>query len=292
MAVKTIKQGKIMKDHEVAKLKGKFLDESHYHTLINYDCDAYDNYGNLLFRFRKGVFPLETLELGYNSFKGSIQLTEGRGITSGSSHKRIRKDGSESNITVGNKVLSGNVGYMDSGAMVKYCRMSAFGRDHFEKFEAGFPFVKKVDDFYSELCPKHYAKQRSLADSTNRNYVIPETSFTTVTVNESFRTATHQDAGDFKDGFGNLIVYNDQSYDGGYFVLPQYGIAVDLQNTDILFVDVHKWHGNTEMKVCEGYEKPFRISFVLYYRENMFKCKQPSTQLKEIKQNKLGYLTL
>jgi len=291
MKVKVIKQGKIMKDSAAAKLKGKFLDDSYYNTIIDYDCDAYDNYGNLLFRFRKKVIPLDVLKSGYEAFKGSIQLTEGRGITSGSSHKRIKKDGTVSNITVGEKVLSGNVGFMDSGAMVKYCRMSAFGRDHFDKFEAGFPFVKKIDQFYSELCPKYYSKQRALADSTNRNYVIPETSFTTITVNESFRTACHQDAGDFSEGFGNLIVYNDESYDGGLFVLPQYGIAIDLQNTDILFVDVHKWHGNTEMVARQGFEKAFRISFVLYYRENMFKCKQPSEQLKEVK-NKLGYLKL
>lgn len=290
--MKKVIQGKIMKDAEVAKLKGKFLDESHYHTLIGYDCDGFDNYGNLLFRFRKNKLDKDILELGVNSFKKSIQLTEGRGITSGSSHKRIRKDGTESNITVGDKVWSGNVGYMDSGAMVKYCRLTAFGKSHFKEFQDGIPFVNEIDRLYKEFCPKEYSKQKALAESTNRNYVIGETSFTTVTVNKTFRTATHQDAGDFRDGFGNLIVYNDGSYDGGYFVLPQYGIAIDVQSTDTLFVDVHKWHGNTEMKLKEGFDEILRISFVLYYRENMFKCKQPSEQLKEIKQNKLGYLKL
>ena len=176
--------------------------------------------------------------------------------------------------------------------MVKYCRMSAFARDHFEKFSQGLPFVEEVDKFYKELCPTHYAKQKTLSESTNRNYVIGETCFTTITMNETFRTACHQDAGDFRDGFGNLIVYNDGSYNGGYFVLPQYGIAIDVQNSDVLFADVHKWHGNTEMTAKDGFDAPFRISYVLYYRENMFKCKQPSQQLKEIKQNKLGYLTL
>jgi len=290
--MKIIKQGRVLKETDAKKLKGKFLNETHYHTLIDYDCDAYDNYGNLLFRFRKNKFPQDLLELGYQSFKGSIQLTEGRGITSGSSKKRIRKDGSVSNITVGAKVLSGNIGYMDSGAMVKYCRMSAFARDHFEKFKEGLPFVEKVDDFYKELCPKHYGKQKKLSESTNKNYVIGETSFTTITMNKTFRTACHQDAGDFKDGFGNLIVYNDGSYTGGYFVMPEYGIAVDVQNSDILFADVHKYHGNTEMKIKNGFSEIFRVSYVLYYRENMMKCKQPSEQLKEIKQNKSGYLTL
>jgi len=30
----------------------------------------------------------------------------------------------------------------------------------------------------------------------------------------------------------------------------------------------------------------------MYYREYMYKCKQPSEELKKIKQDKTGYLTL
>tara|TARA_A100000171_G_scaffold50898_1_gene63498 strand:- start:668 stop:1540 length:873 start_codon:yes stop_codon:yes gene_type:complete len=288
----TITVNKILTDKQAASLKGKFINNKHIKTLINSDVDIFDNYGNLLLKFRKNVVPYNIVELGYKSFKKSITLTDGRGITSGSSHKRIRKDGSISNITIGNKVYSGNVGYMDSNAMIKYCRLTNFGKNYFEQFKKGIPFVEHIDYLYSQLCPSHYKKQRSVADATNINYKIPNTSFTTVTVNKSFRTAVHKDSGDFRDGFGNLIVYNDNSYDGGFFVLPQYGIGVDVQTTDALFVDVHQWHGNTEMKLRNGFNKIFRISFVLYYRENMFKCKQPSEQLKELKIKKNGYLTL
>ena len=103
-------------------------------------------------------------------------------------------------------------------------------------------------------------------------------------------TPVHQDSGDYKEGFGNLITYREGSYDGGYFVLPEYGVAIDLHNTDILFVDVHKWHGNTEYINCS--EDWMRISFVLYYREYMYKCESPTKQLQTIKQEKTGYLTL
>jgi len=276
---------------EAKKYKAKFLNKRHYDTLITEDCDAYDRYGNLLFKFRKKALSEQILNLGYNNFKESIVKTEGRGSASGSSHKRVRKDGSVSNTTVGNFVESGNVGYMDASAMVKYCRTTAFGRRYFDKFQKGIPFVKQVDRLYSELCPEHYKKQKAVADSTNRNYVIGDTSFTTITVNKTFQTACHQDSGDFRDGFGNLIVHNDGSYEGGFFVLPQYRVAVDVQNQDVLFVDVHKWHGNTKMILKKGFDKIFRISFVLYYRENMFKCLQPSEELKKMK-NKLNYLKL
>jgi hypothetical protein len=288
--MKTYKLKKQLTDQQAEKLKGKYLNENNYDLLITEDADGYDLNGNLLFSFRKNAIPLETLMLGVNSFKDSIELTESRGYASGSSHKRIRKDGSVSNITVGNKVESGSVGFMDSGAMVKYCRKTAFAKNYFDKYKAGIPFVKFIDEKYKELCPTHYAKQKAIAQGTNKNYVIGDTAFTTVTVNKNFRTAVHQDAGDYPEGFGNLIAYREGNWTGGYFCLPQYKVAIDLQNTDILFVDVHKWHGNTDFINTE--EDWLRISFVLYYREYMYKCKQPAEELLKMKMDKTGYLNL
>ena len=289
--METYKLKRILDDQQAAKLKTQYLDDSHYNMLITNDADGYDAYtGQLLFRYRKGVIPYDLLKTGYESFKDSIELTESRGAASGSSHKRIRKDGSISNITVGNKVESGSVGYMDKSAMIHYCRKTAFAKKYFNKFKAGIPFVQFIDQKYEELCPEHYARQKAIALGTNQNYVIADTSFTTVTVNKNFRTAVHQDAGDFQDGFGNLIVYREGHYDGGYFVLPEYAVAIDMQNNDLLFADVHRWHGNTE--ITNKSEDWLRISFVLYYREYMYKCSQPSEELERVKQEKTGYLTL
>jgi hypothetical protein len=288
--MKTYKLKKQLTDEQSEKLKGKYLTDKNYDLLITEDADGYDLNGNLLFRFRKNAIPLETLKLGVDSFKDSIEVTESRGIASGSSHKRIRKDGSVSNITVGNKVESGSVGYMDSSAMVKYCRKTAFAKNYFDKFKQGIPFVQYIDKKYKELCPNHYAKQKAISDGTNRNYIIEDTCFTTVTVNKNFRTAVHQDAGDYPDGFGNLIAYREGDWSGGYFCLPQYKVAIDLQNTDVLFVDVHKWHGNTDFINTD--DNFLRISFVLYYREYMYKCKQPAEELLNMKMDKTGYLNL
>ncbi len=288
--MKTYKLKRVIPVEEADALKTTYLNENDFTVLVDHDADGYDLNGNLLFRYRKNAIPTDILKLGVDSFKDSIELTESRGAASGSSHKRIRKDGSVSNITVGNKVESGNVGYMDSSAMVKYCRKTAFARKYFDKFTAGIPFVQYIDKKYEELCPEHYAKQKAIAVGTNQNYVIGGTAFTTVTVNKNFRTAVHQDAGDYRDGFGNLIVYREGHYDGGFFCLPEYGVAIDMQNNDLLFADVHKWHGNTEM--TNKSEDWLRISFVLYYREYMYKCSQPSEELERVKQEKTGYLTL
>lgn len=271
-------------------LKGKFLDESYFDLLIQEDVDAYNAEGEMLLKFRKGAIPFPVLKNGYESFKESIEWTEGRGVASGSSHKRIRADGTIANTTVGNFVESGNVGYMDKNAMVRYCRKTAFAQKYFEEFQAGIPFVQHIDNLYKELCPEHYARQLNIARGTNRNYVIGDTTFTTITVNRNFQTAVHKDSGDFMRGFGNLCVYREGSFKGAYFCLPEYRVAVDMQNTDMLFVDVHRWHGNTAF--IDPSPDYLRIAFVMYYRENMITCKQPSEELRDTKMEQGGFLKL
>lgn len=282
---------RVMKEEDATKLTGKFLDEKYItQPLITEDTDAYDGYGNLLLRFRKNVMPLETLKLGVDSFRGSIQLTESRGKTSGYSGKRIRKDGSVSNITVGAKVLSGAVGMMDPVAMVPYCRKTAYTAEYYKTYSQGIPFVQKVDELYKELAPDHYAIQKKFAIATDPNWVIADTAFTTVTVNQDFRTAAHRDAGDLPQGFGNLIAYREGNWGGAYFILPEYGVGVDLQNGDVLFVDVHKVHCNTPF--TEWTDDCLRISFVLYYREMMLKCESPKDELERIKIEKNGFFRI
>jgi len=291
--MKTYKLKKILTDSQANKLKTKFLSDKHYSILIKDDCDAYDINGNLLFRFRKKAIPIETLRLGYESFKKSIAAGGGRGIAAGGYINKIKKDGTTSNFDTSPIVESGNVGFMDArpgSGVVATCRKTSFAKKYFEEFSQGIPFVNFINDKYSEICPDHYKIQKAIADGTNRNYIIGNTCFTTVTVNKNFRTAVHKDSGDLPDGFGNLIVYREGEWTGGYFCLPQYGVAIDLQNTDILFVDVHQWHGNTAFKNIDN--DWLRISFVLYYREYMYKCSQPSEELSKIKINQTGYFKI
>lgn len=274
---------KLLTDAEAERLQKQFINEAYVTKLINYDTDGYDLQGNMLFKFRKNVIPIETLLLGVNNFKDSINKNDGRGAASGMVSPRILQDGTTSKRIASAFVESGNVGYMDRmpGQLNNYCRLTSFAKQYFEKFTQGIPFVQHIDGLYADLCPYHYKRQRAIADATNRNYVIEGTSFTTVTVNKNFRTAVHKDSGDFMQGFGNLCVYREGHYEGCYFTLPQYGVAFDLHNGDMLFVDVHQWHGNTEFRNADP--NFLRISFVMYYRENMIDCKQPSEELARVK---------
>jgi hypothetical protein len=99
--------------------------------------------------------------------------------------------------------------------------------------------------------------------------LVPETPFTTVTVNKTFRTAAHYDAGDLTAGLSNLLTLsNNGNYSGAYLVAPEYRVAVNVRPGDLLLINNHEvMHGNTPI-VCHD-EVAERISLVVYFRENM-----------------------
>ncbi len=280
--VKTIVlKRKIEEGKAKEKLNKNFSEEKDFSLLVTEDCDAYSEDGELLFKFRKNAIPLDILKKGVESFEGSITKNGARGAASGLSTSRVRKDGSISNTTFGSIVTTGVVGYMDPAGLNRYCRKTAFSQKYFDKFKGGIPFVEYISEKYEELCPDKFEKQYEAANKTDDYYLIGDSVFSTVTVNENFRTAYHQDSGDFREGMGNLIVYREGSYKGGYFVFPEYGVALDLHNGDLLFADVHKFHGNSE--ITNKSEDWLRVSFVIYLREKIQSCSRPEEELKKVK---------
>jgi len=208
----------------------------------------------------------------------------------------IKKLGAVSKMKVNNQVASNPIGFFDAdNKMCKLpCRLTHFTRTNFEKYQEGFPFLQKIDKLYKQLTPEAYQRQ---LDRANKKplFKIPNTSFSTVTINRNFRTALHRDAGDYRDGFGNLTVIERGKYHGGYTVFPQFGVGINLRNNDFVAMDVHQWHANTQMYETEEdkeynkaipkvykdnpdvgtagiYELYTRISFVCYLREKLIHC--------------------
>ena len=126
-----------------------------------------------------------------------------------------------------------------------------------------------MDKQFKILIPDRHKIQYKRAQETE--FVIDKTAFSTVTINYNWRTALHKDAGDLKEGYGNLVVLEEGKYTGGYTGFPQYGVCVDVRHGDFLAMDVHEWHCNTEIKaISKDYT---RLSLVAYLRENMLRCK-------------------
>jgi hypothetical protein len=166
---------------------------------------------------------------------------------------------------------------------------------YFNQYKAGTPYIEAIDDLFKKLVPDRYAIQHKRAKS-NPAFQIEDTSFSSVTINRNFRTGLHMDAGDLKEGFGNLSVIERGKYKGGYTLFPRYKVGINLRTGDFVAMDVHEWHCNTEMREesedkkfnssipeiyrndketgTQGIEKLYsRLSFVCYLREKLADCK-------------------
>ena len=209
----------------------------------------------------------------------------------------IKKQNGISKMKVNNQVASNPIGFYEQNKNLGTnlpCRLTHFTRTNFDKYNDGLPFLRKIDSLFQKLIPDSYQRQLNRAN-LKPHLKIPGTCFSTVTINRNFRTALHQDAGDFKEGFGNLTVIEQGKYHGGYTVFPQYGVAINLRNNDFCAMDVHQWHSNTPIYETEEdkqynetidsdfkdnpkvgtaglYQKYTRISFVCYLREKIAKC--------------------
>ena len=174
-----------------------------------------------------------------------------------------------SDTTYANVVFSGFAGWFDRYPRIPYGRATAYTQHSYDKFKLAFPFLQTLDRGFAELLPTRHAAQREAADKIDPAFLVPETVFTTITVNKTFRTAAHRDAGDFSNGLSNLLVLsNNGNFTGGYLILPEVRIAVNVRPGDLLLVNNHEYiHGNTPIEMQDDVAE--RVSLVCYLREKM-----------------------
>jgi hypothetical protein len=203
--------------------------------------------------------------------------------------------GKLSKMRVNNNVFSSVLGYFEKTPFMGLpCRLTSYTQLYFEQYKAGTPYIEAIDELFKKLVPDRYAIQYKRAKG-NPAFQIADTSFSSVTINRNFRTGLHQDAGDLREGFGNLSVIERGKYSGGYTIFPRYKVGINLRTGDFVAMDVHEWHCNTELKEdmqdkkfnssipeiyrndketgTQGIDKLFsRVSFVCYLREKLADC--------------------
>ena len=171
--------------------------------------------------------------------------------------------------TYANGVMSGIAGWYDRYPRIPFGRATSYTAREPEKFAMAYPFLQSLAKGFKDLLPWRYNNQMEAAKKLDPRFLVPETPFTTITVNKTFRTAAHYDAGDLTSGLSNLLVLsNTGNYTGGYLIAPEYRVAVNVRPGDLLLINNHEvMHGNTPIVL--GDEEAERISLVVYFREKM-----------------------
>ena len=194
--------------------------------------------------------------------------TANRSIASGSERRTV------GNTTYSNQVLSATLGAIEgqSGtARNAFCRLTNYDVTdklfNDQNVKEMFSQVKAIAQAYE---PERYAAQESHARKILPDWMIEGTAWTTLTVNNSYPTGVHTDKGDLDAGVSCLLCLRRGEYTGGLLTFPEWGVGIDLQDGDLLLMDAHEMHGNTEMKMIS--EDAERVSVVFYLRTNLTEC--------------------
>lgn len=289
IAIYTI--SRLIPEEKSDALNGTYVKRSQIKCIIDHNADVYTEEGELLLRFRKNVLPAHHIQEAYDAIIGFARNTTlARGAASGSQVKHVSS----------NKRIASNImGYFDQWTLLHRhmfktmgvqsplfpVRATRFTADHPEEWNRVIPLIQDIDALYKKLVPQCYRIQRALANQTA--YVIPNTSFSTITTNLNLVTAIHKDKGNIrftgiqtkkgspKNSFGNLVVIEKGKYTGGYTCYPEYGIGVDVRSGDFLAMDVHRYHGNLPIKQVTPNAE--RLSIVCYLRHYIWERTQGTT---------------
>jgi hypothetical protein len=268
----------------------RFVDERDYDVLLTETTRVERPDGSPLAVLLKQALSPLLVQNAWSVLHGYYENSDNRGTAAGiESEGRMRKDGTRSQtqrVPKGWGVYSGIIGYFERTVRMPYCRACAWNLQHPEKFNALMPMVKQVDRLFAEHVPDRYEYQKDYARRTAPDFLIPDTAFTTMTVNKNFRTACHKDAGDLAQGFSCISAIRQGAYKGGDLVLPNWRIAVKLDTYDLLLFDPHEWHGNTQIVPLTPDAQ--RCTIVYYYREAMIRCKSAQEELEQAKRRKTG----
>lgn len=278
MSVK-VKKLIVKKIRSSKDLEGKILNNPEDFQIIrnkNVDCyyiDEKTGKEKCLFKFRKHAIPEEILKISAN-----VVVNIGRDAKTSTRQKVAgTKERKMINSAIG--------GYYDKFSAKQYIALKAMGykQGNFpicretqltgkepEKWKNVVPLIVQIDQFYRQLFPFEHKKQYEQAHRTP--YVVDDTAFSTVTINYNLQTGVHKDSGDFMEGFGNLIVFEDGNYKGGETAFPDFGVAVDVRTGDFLGMDVHQFHAN--LPIIPIQKDYIRTSVVCYLREDMLKCQK------------------
>ncbi len=247
--------------------KGKIVTDDDYNVVLTGPAKLLKPNGEVLCVYLPGAVKAEA-EAAYDVLHMlRNERTDNRGMASGTERMK-RGDQARTRSSLVPSALIGSVD--GGGSMYRFCRLTSWTGRHLDEWASLRPLFGKVNDLFRRHIPNRWAAQKAAADATHPEWVIPGTVFTTVTVNNTYSTGVHQDAGDLKAGFSTIVCLRRGEYTGGVLVFVRYRVAVDLQDGDLLLLDPHEWHGNTVIdKLTEDAE---RISVVSYYREGMSEC--------------------
>ena len=270
-------------DKQMLERKGTGISRDDMAIELHGDADVYMPNGKPLLMLRRAVVSEVSRDLAIEQFRWmkTKYVTDNRGSYSGydvaGKGTIIRNDGQRSMQTrtmhEGKivSISSAIIGYYGRSGRFPFCRQSAFTQNEPERWAKVMPLVEEVSEHFRQTLPARWQVQSDFADSVSQDFRIPNTVFSTLTINNNVSGTVHKDAGDFKDGFGVIGCFRRGSYLGGHLCFPQYKVFVDFHDRDLIYFNPHEWHGVNPIIEDDG-DIGERITMVYYFRKNLCDC--------------------
>jgi hypothetical protein len=268
---------------EMEEKVGKVLGPDDVNLLVTGPAFVRKPDGRPLLVYLPGAIPPELRESTWPILSELKAVkTANRGMAGGSPRVEIAS-GKRSEAK---RVASAIVGAFDAYGPRRYCRLTAWTGRETSKFRILWPLLAFIGERLRERVPERWEAQMEEVGRTHPDWVIPGTPFTTVTVNNTYETGVHKDAGDLDEGFSTLAVFRRGEYRGGWLAFPEYRVGIDMRDGDLLLMDAHEWHANTWLEPRPRYtlngtrldkgpdgQPPYeRISVVSYFRTRVVNC--------------------
>lgn len=265
----------------------QFLSLNSVSRVIDESCRIYGPDGKLAAVLMRDAVPEEDIRRAWYHLRNYNPTSTNRGTASGKSSKLVLKTGKISNTVVGDPVNSGVVGFYDRYPRIPFCRKCAWNQQNPQAFADLIPLTQKVSGAFKEAWYEKWELQKDTAEKTHQDFVIPETVFTTITVNKNYRTAAHKDAKNLEGSIATMMVIHDGNIKGGELILPEFDLAFRFKSGDLVwFNNPELFHGNAP--IIRLGEKAQRCSLVFYFRRGMVNC---GSHLEELERAKSGLRT-
>jgi hypothetical protein len=273
--------------HDVTHLAGKFADEWDYGRVLEASCRVVRDTGEPVLTLVKNAVPRELIAAAWSAGLDRWRpLTDNRSTAAASEriHER-KKDGTYSKtmrMPRQDQVSSGVMGYYDRYPRIPYCRCCAFNEQHPEVWAACQPLIRAVNEVHRLYDTPSWQTLRDISKDCSKDFIIPGTVYSTITVNKNYRTAYHHDGRNVAEGKSAMLLIRQGKIKGGVLVLPAYKLGVPLETGDVvIFNGAADLHGNTFITPLT--KDAQRCTLVHYFRKGMLECGTAEEELERAK---------
>jgi hypothetical protein len=158
-----------------------------------------------------------------------------------------------------------------------YCSRSSSDRNHPRLREALYFYAQQMSKVLEKWFPERYELSVQAMKTVRKDWVIPNSIFTSGILNQDNPLVYHYDSGNFEGTWAVMISFKRQ-ISGGHLVLPELGVKLACADSSIsIFNNQEELHGVSP--IHQTGPDSYRYTVVFYSMEQICKCGSPQEEL-------------